>query len=162
MLRKIIGTAAILTLGALCVAPAAQAANVNVSATVSTNATITATTNATTTSWTGAAVAAVPFTVTVVSNDAAGYQYTFTGTNAATGAFKLFGTAIPGNSVVYTVAGTGADNESYTNGVLGTTIYPGPTPALGTTSTFNVGLPVQPNVTADAYTDILVVAVNPT
>jgi hypothetical protein len=161
MTHKIITiAAAALAIGALSVAPrVAEAANVSVSATVSTTGAITAATNAITTAWTGASAAAVPFTVTVTTNDSAGYDFTFTGTNAASAAFFLLGTKTA-NHVVYTVTGTATgDTGAYTNGTSGSASYSGPTAPTGDVSTFNVNLPISLNVAADTYVDTLVATI---
>ena len=90
-----------------------------------------------------------------------GYQFTFTGGNAATGtAFTLKGTGANAAAPTYTVTGTLA-GETYLYGVQNTaTTYPGPA-QTGKTSTFNVNLLPFTNVPSDTYTDNLTVAVSP-
>lgn len=161
MTRKIITlAAAALAIGTLALAPrAVEAQSIGVSAAVSTASAISGSTNANTVTWTGAAIQAVPFTITVVSNDTAGYQFTFTGAGAP--AFSLHGTAIPANAVAYTVTAVGGAAETYTSGTLNATVYPGPTPGPGTTSTFDVNLPIAANVTSDTYVDTITAIVTP-
>jgi len=139
------------------VAAAGASGIVHISATVLPSATITTSQLATTTSWTGSNREALPFNVTVASSDLAGYTFTVTGTNATSGQFTLAGSA--GNAVrpTYTVTGSRQD-ETYTDGVPGTTVYAGP--ANDAETTFAVNLPVLANVTPDTYTDTLVVTVN--
>ena len=163
MIRKIITIAATaLAIGTLTVTPpVAEAAGVNVSATVASALAITSTSpNVSTTSWTGASTAQVPFTVTVSGNQAYtnnSYYFTFTGGHSG---FNLEGTAYPNLYVAYTVTGTGSDTETYISGTAGTIYYPSPGVGTGTTSSFNVNLPGTGVVTADTYADTLTVTLN--
>ncbi len=138
---------------------AAAGANgiVHVSVTVLPSATITTSQLAATTSWTGANREALPFSVTVASSDLDGYTFTVTGTNASSGQFTLAGSAGNAARPGYTVTGSRQD-ETYADGVPGTTVYAGP--AKDAVATFAVDLPVLANVTPDTYTDTLVVTVN--
>jgi outer membrane receptor protein involved in Fe transport len=162
MTHKIITiAAAALAIGALAVAPRlAEAAPVTVTATVATTSTVSAT-NVSTTTWTGLTAEAVPFTVSVITNDAAGYTFTFTGP------FTIAGTTTPGNVVTYTVTGNSTvavggaiDSEAYTSGTPGTVIFPGPQ-VTAVVSDFNLTLPGGATVPADVYHGTLQATINP-
>jgi hypothetical protein len=158
MIRKIISIAsAAVAVGALTLVPRVADAQVTVTATVASATTFAVTTDAATLTWTGAAVQAVPFSITVTSNDVAGYVFTFTGTNgAAGGPFELAGTGGNATLVAYTVTDA---TTTYTNGTAGADVFPAPTAAGGDLIPFNVHLPIQTNIQADTYGDTLIVAV---
>lgn len=157
MHRKITATAAsAFAIVSLAFAPLiVEAAAIPVTATVASTATITATTNPTAVNYTGQATQAVPFSITVSSNDTLGFTFQFVGTNSAT-AFQLNGVTTPANTLPYTVTDV---NGAYTPAVAGAHVYI-PSSATAVAYNFNVNLGAPGLLVTDTYSDTLQATVN--